>query len=461
MYKIKQLIYIIFIGITLISCSNTKRIYRSKTISRLLKNSNNIKALEVVSKKDNYSNKDKLLYYMDNGILNFYNDSLKSSFYFLEKADRYQEELYTESVKDNISSFLVNDNQKKYKGEDYELLYLNIFKALSFLKKNKLEKALVEVRKGYNKMRLFETRYRKDKAKLEKSMNDKLKSNMPDIGDYNFSESTLMLIISMIAHRDDGESDEALIDKKKIQEIWKLYPQLYNFNKPNLDNIKLIKPKDSVVLNIFAFSGLTSEKRAWELDVYQIANSLIVRSNTSGEEIFAMPFSGNVGSFSISLPYIKKRKNNIEKVKLFVNGKKYKELNIIENTSNILINQFKQKKNIILLKSLIRSTAKAMVTYKLNQQANKNRSKNNEAAALFQIASLASSLLFTAIEEADIRCWNTLPDNFYFDEITLPKGKHKIDIIYTDISNRILKRTSHKVLLDKKKKTNLILSYGF
>jgi len=451
----------------LTSCfANQNRIQRYTQIELNLKQGKIDASLDLVKDPKTYSKKDLLIYYMDNGSLNFYAKNNKQAFNFLEKADGYQEELYTQSVTSNISTYLINDNQRPYAGEDFEILYLNILKSIAFAENGNNEDAMVEIRKGINKLKVFEIRYHKQLDNLNKSTPKEFKgkggSNSYDsnIGKYDFAYSALLRLLSLILHRDDNLPDDAEIDKRKIEEIRRLYSGIYNFKNVDLNQIQLNKPKDKILIDIIAFSGLTAQKKPWNLDVVTSSGVMYITSNTYGRQYSTfMPFHGRVGSFSISIPYIERRKNIIKSAVLFVDGKQIKQLDLIERTSNMAINQFEKQKNFIVMKSLIRATAKAVATYELQEEARKKRARGEDDTA-YVVAGLFSSVFASATEVADIRSWNTLPDNCYFGEIALKEGSHKIEIHYLDGLRNTVSIFNKEIILDKNKKTNLITSYA-
>lgn len=88
-----------------------------------------------------------LVYNLDLGIMAHYNSLYKESNGYLDRAEQLIKELYTQSISANLASYLVNDNTRAYQGEDYEDLYLNIFKALNYIKLKDGEAALVELRR--------------------------------------------------------------------------------------------------------------------------------------------------------------------------------------------------------------------------------------------------------------------------------------------------------------------------
>jgi len=458
---------IVIITILLTSCfANQNRIQRYNKIETSLKQGDTETPLTLVKDQKKYSKKDLLLYYMDNGVLNSYAENNKEAFQFLEKADRYQEDLYTQSVSANISTYLINDNQRPYAGEDFEILYLNVLKAIAFINEGNNEDAMVEIRQGINKLSVFDVRYQKQLAELEKNTPKEFKSSNgknsydSNIGKYDLADSALLRLLSMILHRDENLPDDASIDKRKIEEIRRLYSGIYNFDNVDLDQLQLHKPKDKVLVDFLAFSGMTAQKKPWNLDVITTDGVMSVISNTPGRSYSTfIPFYGSVGSFSISIPYIERRHNRIQSAVLFVDGKEVKQLNLIERTSNMAINQFEKQKNFIIMKSLIRSTAKAIATYQLQEEARKKRAKGEDDTA-YAIAGLFSSVFASATEVADIRSWNTLPDNCYFGEVAMDEGQHEIEIHYLNSANITVSVYKKSISLDKKSKTNLITSYA-
>lgn len=458
---------LLIVTILLFSCGNMNRMERTISIEKSLKKGENIEVIEKMLDEGRYDSKDKLIYYMDNGIVGLYQNDTKKCFGFLEKADILQENLYTVSIGQTIAKNIINDNQVDYSGEDYESLYLNIFKALSFYKDGEDESAKVELRRGLNKMNLFETRYSKEQDELRKLRNDNKLGEVRDkkgnsVGKFNFSESVLLRLINIIANRDENQLDEVDIDKNAIKNIWNNYSFLYNFeNKLDFDNDIILENKDKTkeIVDIFAFSGLVAYKDEIRLYVYHSNNFLIVStssSNKMGDFLF-IPFKSKetIGSFSIAIPVIERRKtNNIYKSEVYINNLKVKDLKLVENISNIAINQYESKKIVVIIRALVRALSKTLSLSLLNNKAQKE-------GGIYSVLSVAGNLGVAALESADIRGWNTLPDNCYFAELLLDKGKkYDIEIKYLDNYNNYVKSSFHKLDLSKKKE-NVIIGYGF
>ncbi len=105
-----------------------------------------------IAKKGYFGDKDRVLYWIDLGLLNHYADKDSLAIENLQLADYAIEELYTKSISKGAASMLLNDNALDYSGEDYENIYINVFKSLSYYRNGFSESALVEIRRLLEKL---------------------------------------------------------------------------------------------------------------------------------------------------------------------------------------------------------------------------------------------------------------------------------------------------------------------
>ena len=94
-----------------------------------------------------YGSNDRLLYFMDQGLLFHYAGDYQSSLKNLEKAEDLVDELYARSVTNEAASLLINDLVRPYRGRRHERVLLHQFIALNYLANNQYDEALVETRK--------------------------------------------------------------------------------------------------------------------------------------------------------------------------------------------------------------------------------------------------------------------------------------------------------------------------
>ena len=130
--------------------------------------------LQLETSKDKfYNKKDRVVYYLDLGMLLHFDKQYERSNRMLSEAEKGIAELYTKSVTRAASSLLLNDNVLEYAGEDYEDIYLNAFKALNYLALNKFDDSFVEIRRINEKLSFLEQKYTKLANRYNTSKNKK------------------------------------------------------------------------------------------------------------------------------------------------------------------------------------------------------------------------------------------------------------------------------------------------
>lgn len=90
--------------------------------------------------------KTKFLYFLNKGVTEQLLGNYDTSNYFFEKAYLFGED-YQMNIGNEVLSFLTNPNMKEYKGESFEHLMVNYYKALNYMFMKDYEAALVEVKR--------------------------------------------------------------------------------------------------------------------------------------------------------------------------------------------------------------------------------------------------------------------------------------------------------------------------
>lgn len=238
------------------------------------------------AKETSYSAKDRVVYYLDIGMLYHWNKEYEKSNEFLEQAERAIDDNFTKSLTRKASTLILNDNAQAYGGEDYEDIYVNAFKALNYLALGRNDEAFVEVRRINNKLLQLEDKHAKMARKLSEAeeAHEEFKP-----GKSHFQESALGRYLSMLLYRNELKWDDVRIDLEKIDKGWKLQPDIYTFDKPDFSRStdRVFTPKAR--LNVIAFSGLAPDKKASTFSVYTEENVIILAGtseNYLGKQTF-------------------------------------------------------------------------------------------------------------------------------------------------------------------------------
>jgi len=385
-----------------------------------------------------YKEKEKALYYVDAGMLHHYNGNFVQSNTLLSKAEKAFDELYTKSIGRGAASMLLNDNVLEYSGEDYEDIYLNVFKALNYVELDKFDDAFVEIRKINEKLSLLEQKHKKMAKQFNKSK-DKKKSF--ETGKNKFHNSALGRYLSMLLYRAEGKMDDARIDKEKIDEAWQLQSHIYNFSKPSLNNY--LSRTGKAKINVISFTGRAPDKKANTLYVHTEKDLVVIgttKENPHGkqnlETLDLIPWKDMKKGyhFKFQLPFMKKRKSNIGRIEVTIDGKMSADLQQIEDIEKVALETFKIKEPLIYLKTITRTVIKGLFSTKRKEEME----KKIDNALLGFAARLATDAIVDATENADLRISRFFPAKTFITEIEVTPGIHKIKVKYYSKNGSVL-----------------------
>ncbi|MCF7911642.1 MAG: hypothetical protein K9M99_03870 [Candidatus Cloacimonetes bacterium] len=447
---------ILFVGCSYVSTNNvffeetTRQVYSgnySGAINSVIK-----------AKEEVYKLKDRVMYYLDLGMLYHYNGQYELSNQTLTQAERAIEELYTKSVSKAALSMLLNDNAMDYGGEEYEDIYLNFFKALNYINLDKTEDAFVEIRRLNGKLDVLEDKYATLSSKMNSSKDAKIEVKSVKNKFYN---SAMARYLSILLYRNSDDWDDVRIDKGKFDSAWETQPEVYNFAKPSLE-ASLDRDAEGR-LNLFCFAGKSPEKRSrtWWIRTW---NDYIFigasKEQLSGDKVtnyFDMIYWKDVTSnlfFKFQIPVMQSRASEIEKIRVIVDGKQYKTA-LLESFDNVAESTFELKKNLIYLKTIIRTVSKGLLTKqgkdKIDQQV------GNELMS--SLLNLGADLAVSATEQADLRISHYFPKLAHIAEIHLPAGDHTLEVEYLNIYGNVVYNDNRGTVRIAGDKLNLVESF--
>lgn len=394
-------------------------------------------ATEVEENRDSlYSDRDQVLYYLDSGMLNFYDREYETSISRFQEAERLIEEYFTRSVTQVAATFLLNDNAQNYSGEDFEDIYLNVFNAVSFLERGNPEGAFVEVRRINNKLNLLEDKYQGLAAQYNQT-EDAAVAFEP--GESRFYNSALARYLSLVMYRADGDYDGARIDWQEMQEAFARQTNLYGFPIP-LDET-VIEPVDGARLSVLAFTGEAPIKRAETLYVVTFNDRVdIIYANEDeqgglipeGYAAFYYPGVEGGYRFKFQLPRMITRGSDVQRIRVVVDGRPIGELGMLESIEQVALDTFQVREPIIFLKTVTRTIIKGIAGERgkegLQEAALNSGSTLGLVAGL--IGSVATDVAVDASEQADLRVSRYFPAYAHVGEWVVEPGTRDIAIEY-------------------------------
>ncbi len=424
---LKSISAAIFLIVLAVGCTSvrTKHDFYKPITADLRNNDFPSAVIKMEAAEDKYSKKDRLLYYLDAGLAYHYASQYDSSNLRLSAAERSAEELYTKSISRAVASMFLNDNALEYSGEDYEVLYSNLFMALNYISLNKFDDAFVEVRRANDKLNLLEQKYAEAAKEFNSDTSKVVKEGhiRYEPKGARFNNDAFARYLSMHMYAADGSYDDARIDYDYLEDAFATQPHIYNFARPD---VRYDSPTGAI-LSVVAMSGLAPYKKEVSLRLRTDKQLNLVQIMYEGTKQeypeyghFMMPVEKDF-YFKFSLPSMKRQPSCVGRIEVEADGNLIGKLSLIEDISNVAVETFEVKKTMIYLKTIIRSLAKGLAAHKAKKDVDDGGLGGWLKKALVDAVVEAS-------ESADLRCTHLLPGKIYVGDFIIEPGVYDLTI---------------------------------
>ena len=330
---------------------------------------------------------------------------------------KYYDEQFTGG--DIIGSTVASDNVNPYRGEEYDGVMVNTYKALNFMAEGKLDLARVEFNRALDRQRRAKEKFVKEISKLNAELEKNQQKNA-------FAKSNV-----------ENPTTHQLLAQK--------YPNLYNFQAyPDFVNpfatylagiffnlvgdhskaVDLLKESYGMVGNnpyiaedLSTTEDILNRKAKLQNTVWVIfENGLGPVKKEFRLDIPLFIATNKVKYVGIALPKLEFRNNAYPYLLVNSNNKEYMTLPVAD-MDRVVQTEFCKDFGGILTRAIISATAKVVAQYALEEQG-------SNAASIASIFVAAYSFASTA---ADVRIWTALPKDFQVARLPKPKnGKLKI-----------------------------------
>ncbi|MDD7699217.1 MAG: hypothetical protein SOX64_07135 [Treponema sp.] len=420
--KFKSFFAVLFVSSAVFNSCMTMADLDYSSIDEAVSQSDYAAVSEILEKQQKYfySKRDKVLLYIDQGIVKHFASDYEASNKNLSLAEKEIELNFTKSVTQKIGQAVINDTVADYTGETYEDIYSNIFMCLNYIHLNKLEDAMVEIRRFDNKMKVIGSEYQdlinQQKANLKSEYDYSDFDNLDT--DVEFHNSAFARYLSMLLYRADNDLYSAQIDYNKIQEAFALQKSVYDFSMPQELKDELSVPLDKARVNFICYTG---------------------RSPIKVEDTLRIPF--NDAYYKLALPVLKIFPSHIRAIQVVMTDKYtgivYKQnLSALEKISNIVCDTYKQHFGAIYARSLIRSISKSVTSGVLD--AASRETSDSYLGSIFGILNLFSQVTTEVTERADVRICRFFPSVVSVAGISVPDGIYDIKINYYNMKKKIV-----------------------
>jgi hypothetical protein len=385
---------------------------------------------------------------LDRGMIQHYAGRYAESSETLQEGERLIEEAFTQSVTQDIGSFIANDNTKDYAGEAYEDVYINIFNALNYYNTGNLEGALVEVRKltaAGGKIEVLNDRYTPEN--LSSDLQPEVVATFiadivgvacaaaglpgflvevpdailtPDVPAVQFHDSALARYLSAIFYRGEGRlPDEVVNNLNAIEAIYASSESVYSNPVPASIKEEYEVPAGMARLNVIGFTGLSpiKEETIEDLD-FQYFPALVALRPLDNEKM-------RLTYGNIALPVLVPRGAEVDRIRIEADGQTF-DLELIEDIGRVMTETYNLKLPSIRAKTYIRALTKYVVVEIAAQVAYKQGLPELAVVA----AAAAAKKGVDATERADIRSARYLPAKAFVGGINLAPGTYTVTVTH-------------------------------
>jgi uncharacterized protein len=392
------------------------------------------------SKHDAFKEQDRLLYWMNEGMLLHLLGEHQASIAVLEKAENLSRILYTRSMSKAIKAAFTSDAATDYQGEDHEKVLLNVIKALNFLALHDLEGALVEARKINDKLAYLNAGYQ-----IHKNV---------------YAEDAFAHWLAGMLFEMEGSHDDARISFVKAMDVYETqFRQRYDVDAPSwlaedlvraalrsgetelagayrdrLEQQDLGRSLDTLATHgeviVVHLNGQGPSKKDFSMKCWFHDSERWTCNHRPGgdmlEKIEIGPATGST-AITVAFPVLDTREPGPPALTLRVPGAR--ATSEVALPINAIARQtLRDKTPRIFEKTVLRAIAKA-ASKKAARAAPRvagNDSKGMKAAGW--LAGTTTDVAMTATEEADKRAWTTLPARIDVARAFVPPGAHDIEI---------------------------------
>lgn len=362
-----------------------------------------------------YGKRNRLLYLLDRGTFAFSTGDFREAIISFTEAEQLMSELYTISLSQEATTFVVNDNTAPYRGDDFESVMVNLFLALSYANLSEVDEALVEARKVDSKLTAINLQYAENEQNAYRED--------PFV-------RLLMGILYEMGQTSTDLNDAYISYIKALQGYDSEYQRFgVSFPEPLVENLlsaasfmgRAELRKVQQRFPSYRFASRADRKETAEVYVLHLNG----RTPIKQEDVIVVPTpDGQV--VKVALPRYEKIPGRIVGARLHALPELGKQqfvadFRVAEPIGGIAIESLQNRRLRIYAKTLARVTAKYLAVREAQQSAG---DQFGGLAGL--LTKVTGDLLIFVSEQADLRSWRTLPQEILISKVTVPPGSYQI-----------------------------------
>jgi hypothetical protein len=367
------------------------------------------------------SHKDADLLKLNSAIIELCSGRPKSSELLLREVRDNFDKLEQQKAKElalDAASFLTDDNTRIYSGEDYEKVLIRVFLAISNLMYDGSDAYAYAMQINDKQNKIIENR---KKELLNFCNNNSSSDDLLKLIDNNYHNVAIGAYLSGLLFEETKRNyDDAYRNYEKADKWSSSKVGGYKFDG-DLERVKhgIHSKSGNGVVYVFVLSGEGPYKVQKNCEALQTAQILVTYLLSQCSKAALIP------DFApIMIPVIIAESNRKNSIQTHISIDNDKELSgtarEITNISDMAKDQFEANKPMIIARAIARRTIKKGIVY--------GTKKAVDANTWIGLALEIGGMAWEAMETADTRCWNLLPNAIQVYRKELSAGEHEINL---------------------------------
>ena len=399
-----------------------------------------------------YGSKSLVLYGMDRGVVLQLAGHYEDSNTLLSQAEEEIERLYTRKIRNEALSFLLNDNELPFEGDPHEQVMINVVKAVNYALLQDWSGALVEARRIDHRLNVIADR---------------------ETGKNAYRDDGFARYLTGILYEAGGDLNNAFVAYRRAYDAYQANRGWSRTPVPSGLRSDLLRATDGLHLTaeleeyrrqfpdttwepassrdhlaqiiLISYNGLAPFRVDQFLDVPLGLDAarlvLLARGYGGGSQrtraADSLLYGLNGRIVRVAIPRLIPQRSQVTAGQLSLTGESGTFMARSEMAHDLTALAEKSLSD-QLPGIMVRATARAAMKYGLAEgieqgvrSATRQRNRNGERNDMEWVAFVVGSLLKTmavATEEADKRCWQTLPAQIQVARLWVPAGEYDLRI---------------------------------
>lgn len=392
-----------------------------------------------------YSDKDRLLYWMDRGMTLHLAGRYQESNDLLERADQEIERLYTRQLRTEAKAMLTYDTAFPFEGSPFEQVMVNVVKALNYAAMGNWTEALVEARRIDHRLNVLSDQVRKKDAyrddafarylsgllyEVAGELNDAFISYRNAYEAYRRGAGWIGVPVPRSLQADLLRTTDALHLQEEHAEYQKAFPDVAwqpVSETKGLAQILIVSYDGRAPKKVDQFLDLPISLDALELVLLTRGIVGPGTQDTRAADSLLYGLTGHV--VRVALPRLVPQKTQVAYLHVRADGSNgvYNADSIkADNLTAVAEKTLKDQYPIIVTRAVARAAIQLGLAEGtvLGAQAALG---NNSGPWIFLLGRLGT-MIQVYLQEADKRSWRTLPDEIQVARVQVPPGSYRVNV---------------------------------